>query len=75
MRLNLSREPESYVLIDPSSEGSNDGVVIVARPALSEIIEAAKADEALLDFGAEIRDLLDEENEDQITSEMIRTRG
>lgn len=75
MRLNLKPTAERYTLIDPPSPDET-GIVIVARPALSEVIEEAKADESLLAYAAEIRAMMEaEDGGDEITPERIRSKG
>jgi len=77
MRLNLNPRPERYQLIDPTDEGGT-GVAIVARPALSEVIEDAKADDSLLSYAEEIRAMVEAEQDGEareITPAMIRSKG
>lgn len=61
MRLNLSPETERYELFPPASQGDPDdpGVVIWARPALSGVVEEAAADDTLLEYGAEVRTIIE----------------
>lgn len=76
MRLNLNPKPERYQLIDPVGGGS--GVAIVARPALSEVIEDAKADDSLLAFAEEIRAAMETEQGEtvtEVTPAMLRSKG
>lgn len=59
MRLNLNPEVERYALF----EAEDGDVAIWARPALTEVVEEATADASLLDYGAEVRGLLQAQEE------------
>lgn len=75
MRLNLNPKPERYQLIDPVGQGT--GVAIIARPALSEVIEEAKADDSLLAFAEEIRAALEADGDatTEVTPALLRSKG
>lgn len=80
MRLNLSPSVQRYLLVPQDPKKTNDqtdpGIAIHARPALSSIMEDAKADKSLLDFADEIRGMIEEgEAGSQITPAMMRSRG
>lgn len=65
MRLNLNLGPERYELFpavkDEAGEIITPAVSFTAEPALSDVVEAAKADPSMIDFADEIRDLIDGE--------------
>lgn len=67
MRLNLKLGPESYELFpavkDDAGGNVSPSVSFTALPALSDVVEAAKADPSMIDFADEIRDLIDGEAE------------
>ncbi|MCP4243948.1 MAG: hypothetical protein GY772_25640 [bacterium] len=85
MRLNLSTASERYQLIDPpAGETEDTGIAIVARPALTEVIEEAKSHEDFIAFAEELRSLVDSEEAGEgedgavakgVTPEMIRAKG
>lgn len=71
MRLHLKPGVDSYVLIDPTADST--GVIIKARPALTEVIEDAKSDPSILDLGEDLRDLI--ENEDgTVNPDLLRSQ-
>ncbi|MFC4668923.1 hypothetical protein ACFO5X_10190 [Seohaeicola nanhaiensis] len=73
MKLHLNAAPERYELIPG---GENDpGITITARPALTSVIEDAKADDSLLDYADEIRALADAGDDAAASAEMIRSKG
>lgn len=77
IRLNLNPQSDRYQLIAPLREGET-GVTVIARPALSEVIEEAKGDDTLLAYADEIRGMIAEEQGDgpaEITPAMIRSKG
>lgn len=69
MRLNLKPGPEKYTLLP--------GIEITARPALSEIVEEAKADDSLIAYADDIRAVVegDEDGGVDFTAELLRSRG
>lgn len=68
MRLNLKPGPERYELAP--------GIAIIARPALSEVIEEAKGDDSLFAYAEEMRELVgDSDEKGEVTAAMIRSRG
>lgn len=69
MRLNLSPSVEEYVLFD--------GITITARPALSEVMEAAKASDELIAMGDELRQMMEAEGDEgtEVTGDMVRAKG
>jgi hypothetical protein len=76
MRLNLNPKAERYQLIDPVGDG--EGVAIVARPALSEVIEQAKGDDAFLAFAEEIRasvEATEGEEVAEMSPALLRSKG
>lgn len=78
MRLNLSAASERYQLIDPAPGDTGGGIAIVARPALTEVIEEAKAHDDFIAFAEELRSLVEAEEggeTGEITPEMIRAKG
>lgn len=74
MRLNLNPGEEEYTLF--SGVGKEAGIKITALPALSELIEDAKADPALIKFGDDMRAIMNEDGEDATpTPEMLKAKG
>ncbi|MBY6055382.1 hypothetical protein [Leisingera daeponensis] len=65
MRLNLNLGPERYELFPAVKNEAGDivtpAVAFTAEPALSDVVEAAKADPSMIEFADEIRDLIDGE--------------
>ncbi len=76
MRLNLKPGPAEYVLIPATDE--SEAVTISALPALTEVFEEAKGDDAMFAYANEQRDALgggDEGEERPLTAADIRMRG
>lgn len=80
MRLNLSPQTKWYELIPGSEEYT--GVKIKARPALSAVLEDARADQAFLDHAAEmaadtdleqIKEMMETGALDGMPSEVVRS--
>lgn len=67
MRLNLKPGVEPYDLF------GDGGVIIHARPALSDVIEQAKGDASLLALAEELRSELGEV--DDVSPELLQSRG
>ncbi|GHF71180.1 hypothetical protein [Seohaeicola zhoushanensis] len=74
MRLNLSPAVERYQLIAGADEG-DPGVAIMARPALTSIIEDAKADDCLIAYADEIRAMVEVGEDAEVSAEVIRSKG
>ena len=72
MRLNLSPKTERYVLIQGQDEEA--GIAIMARPALSEVLEEAKADAAMLGFVDDLRAMEASDDQD-ITPALLKAKG
>lgn len=71
MRLHLKPGVDSYVLVEPTDDAY--AVTIKARPALTEVIEDAKSDPAILDLGEDLRDQI--ENEDgSVNPDFLRSQ-
>ncbi|WP_370303548.1 hypothetical protein [Pseudooceanicola sp.] len=71
MRLNLSPGSERYVLVPATDE--TVAVAIVARPALTDVIQEAVADDELLAFSGEMADLVAlSEDGGALTTETLR---
>lgn len=78
MRLNLSPEVERYELFAPerADDPEDPGVAIWAAPALSDVVEEAQADESLTSYGAEIRAMIEAQDDGaEITPETLKAHG
>lgn len=86
MRLNLKPTIERYEIfaeskVIPAGKTEKDAIVypavaFMARPALTEVMENAKADDAIIEHAEEIRALLDAEEQGTADlSAMIRAKG
>lgn len=71
MRLHLKPGIDSYVLIEPTAEST--GVIIRARPAITDVIEQAIADPAILALGEDAREQIEGED-GQVDPDMIRSQ-
>lgn len=74
MRLNLKPTVERYELF-PGTE-TTPAVAFMARPALTEVMESAKADPAVIEHATEITAILEaEEDGTADVAQMIRAKG
>lgn len=74
MRLNLNPSVERYELFAETDD--TPAIAVKARPALTEVMESAKADPSIIEHAEEIRELI--EDEDPGTADMaamIRAKG
>ncbi|MCB1340628.1 MAG: hypothetical protein KDK24_06105 [Pseudooceanicola sp.] len=74
MKLNLSPAVERYQLI-PSAGEDDPGIAIHARPALTAVIEDAKADDSLIAYADEIRAMVEAGEDAEASAEVIRSKG
>lgn len=71
MRLNLSPDPERYVLVPETA--TTVPVVIIARPALTDVVQEALSDDALLAFAEAMTEISDAaEQSDEMKLDAIR---
>lgn len=74
MRLNLNPSVERYELFAATDD--TPAVAFSARPALTEVMENAKADDAILEHAEEIRALIEaEQNGTADMAAMIKAKG
>lgn len=71
MRLNLKPGVETYTLF--AGADGVPAITIDADPALTSVIEDAKADASLLEYADEMRGMV--ETGDEISAEFIKSRG